>query len=160
MEQNVRNVHSYKKTPVIEVQKISQYFKPLLPSTLSSSLLSSPTSLQELPYTTFLSPSSSPFNCLFKRRLWRLMIWQRGSSLISGILSSLYSGGLMLWYIRIRMSLSAPSGPVKISSYQVEINHAISSETEIPASCDITVVVNPDQSWSYEMYEKSIFVHP
>ena len=67
MQQNVRNVHSYKKTPVIEVPEISQYFKPLLPSTLSSSLLSSPTSLQESPYTMLLSPSSLPFNCLFKK---------------------------------------------------------------------------------------------
>ena len=67
MEQNVQNVHSYKKTPVIEVSEIPQYFKPLLSSTLSSSLLSSPTKLQESPSTTLLSPGSSPFNCLFEK---------------------------------------------------------------------------------------------
>ena len=39
-----------------------------------------------------------------------MMIWQCGSSLISHIVSSLYSGGLMLWYIRVRMSLFVPSG--------------------------------------------------
>ena len=67
MEQNVRNVHSYKKTPVIELPETPQYFKPLLPATSSSSLLVSPTDLQESPYTMLLSPSSLPFNCLFKK---------------------------------------------------------------------------------------------
>ena len=36
MNQNVPNVHSYKKIPVIEVPEIPQYLKLLLPFTLSS----------------------------------------------------------------------------------------------------------------------------
>ena len=75
MEQNVRNVRSYKKTPVIEVLEIPHYFKPLLHSTLSSSLLSSPTNLQESLSTMLLSPLSSSFNCqLEKATVETLMI--------------------------------------------------------------------------------------
>ena len=62
MEENVRNVRSYKKTPVIEVPEIPQYFKLLLPSTTSPSPLSSPTDPQESPSTTLPSPLSSPFD--------------------------------------------------------------------------------------------------
>ena len=110
MEESVQNIWSYKKTPVTEVLEIPQYFKLLLPSTLSSSVLSSPTNLQESPSTTFLSPLSSPFDCLFEKVTVEMMIWQCGSSLISHIIFLLYSGGLMLWYIHIQMRLSVPSG--------------------------------------------------
>ena len=64
MKESIRNVRSYKKTPVIEVPEIPQYFKLLLPSTLSSSLLLSPTELQESPSTMSLSPLGSPFDVL------------------------------------------------------------------------------------------------
>ena len=92
MEQNVQNVRSYKKTPIIEVPEIPQYFK-LLPSTLSSSLLSSPTDLQEWLATTLLLPLSPPFDVIMdgslnQPRLTNYLpsntflyhIWQSGSS--------------------------------------------------------------------------------
>ena len=102
MEQNVRNVHSYKKTPVIEVPEISQYFKPLLPSTLSSSLLSSPTSLQESPHTTLLSPSSSPFNCLFKKAAVEtddLTMWV--------IIDKWYHSFIVFWWVDAMIHLNS-----------------------------------------------------
>jgi len=64
MSEKVWKVQSYKKMPLIVVLEIPQYFKLLLPSMLSSSLLSSPSNLQESPYTTFLSPLGSPFDVL------------------------------------------------------------------------------------------------
>ena len=64
MEETIRKVRSYKKTPVIEVPEIPQYSKLLLPSTSSSSLLLSPTDIQESPSTTSLSHLGSPFDVL------------------------------------------------------------------------------------------------
>jgi len=64
MDENIRNVRSYKKTPVIAVPEIPEYFKHLLPSTSTSSLPSSPTDLQESPSTMLLSPLGSPFDVL------------------------------------------------------------------------------------------------
>ena len=64
MEERVQNVRSYKKTPVIAVPEIPQYFKLLLPSTSSSSPASPLINLQESPSTTTLSPLGSPFDLL------------------------------------------------------------------------------------------------
>ena len=66
MEERVRNVRSYKKTPVIAVPEIPQYFQLLLPSesTSTSSPPSTLVNLQESPSTTSLSPLGSPFDLL------------------------------------------------------------------------------------------------
>ena len=61
MDENIRNVRSYKKTPVIAVPEIPEYFKHLLPSMSTSSLLSSPTDLQESPSTMLLLPLGTAF---------------------------------------------------------------------------------------------------
>ncbi|KAF8969042.1 hypothetical protein BDZ97DRAFT_1902760 [Flammula alnicola] len=47
MEGIVRSVRSYKKTPIIAIPETPDYFKCLLPSASSSSLLSSPKDLEE-----------------------------------------------------------------------------------------------------------------
>ena len=64
MEENVRNVRCYKKTPVVAVPETPQYFRLLLSSTPSSSLLLSPDPQESLPPTTSLSSLDSPFYIL------------------------------------------------------------------------------------------------
>ena len=70
MEERILNVRAYKKTPVITVPEMPQYFKLLLPSssTSSSSPASPPIDLQESPSTTSLSPLGSPFDLLLMDR--------------------------------------------------------------------------------------------
>ena len=76
MGESIWNVWSYKKTPVIELPETPQYFKLLLPATSSSSLLVSPTDLQESPSTTSLSPLGSPFDVLMDRSSSQLQLRQ------------------------------------------------------------------------------------
>ena len=63
MEGNVWNVQYYRKTPVIAVPETSQYFKLLLSSTPSSSLLLFPDPQKSSPTTSLLS-LGSPFDIL------------------------------------------------------------------------------------------------
>jgi len=80
MDENIRNVRSYKKTPVIAVPEIPEYFKHLLPSTSTSSLPSSPTDLQESPSTMLLSPLGSPFDVLINGSSSQPRLWQSQQS--------------------------------------------------------------------------------
>jgi hypothetical protein len=65
MEESVRSVRHYKKTPVIAVPETPDYLKHHLPTASSSSLPPSPNDLEQASPTMLLSPLlASPFDML------------------------------------------------------------------------------------------------
>ncbi|KIJ96688.1 hypothetical protein K443DRAFT_10433 [Laccaria amethystina LaAM-08-1] len=63
MENNIRTVRTYKKTPLVEVPEAPDYIAHLLPPASNSLLLSHSSELGELSSTDLLSPLlGSPFN--------------------------------------------------------------------------------------------------